>query len=463
MTKDLLQLAGVSVQQIRQLQNELDPIRRQRLDSLGFEVGILESVNGSIHAGAGNYWASLPSGLDDNGFATYTPPFKVRGGTSQLWETRGHPILIRTAYDGRKEVFGTDAPTFEAAGGNMRVFNLLRPEESLVYLNNVARLQCRSLSNTNTTSTLVNVQRLWYEDNYGNINRWEGTDLLADKPDLAEHIPDADKHRIVVVFLRTIDNTLQVTASTTIRDLDDPIVNPDDYQECFDQRDAETVPIQAYELKNAETSVSIDSLDIDLRQFINMPPVLGFPNPADKQWILREGQQLTLHNGQEFTAGFEILGDLEIIGEPVVTTYSGHMYQDDAATVVTISGMSTDVIVDGYSLRSTRNMGWQNTQEYVITKAGEYDIEWSLSFQMVAGANQEIEAAIGVNGTRDPAASSHRKIGTATDTGSMSGLDTVILAVGDLVQLMVRNETSTNNVIVEHSQVRIKKTETKVG
>ncbi|MCK5019032.1 MAG: hypothetical protein KAS32_18370, partial [Candidatus Peribacteraceae bacterium] len=132
----------------------------------------------------------------------------------------------------------------------------------------------------------------------------------------------------------------------------------------------------------------------------------------------------------------------------------GAMYQHDVGTVVTIPGANTDVIVDGFTTGLVSDMTFQNTQELKIATAGIYRTSWQLSFT-TATQNREIEGGIAVNGVVDVSTTAHRKIGTASDTGSMSGVGTLSLAVDDLVQLMVRNETDGANVNAEHANVTV--------
>lgn len=342
MSKDLLQMIGVDVRAVRQIQNRLDPIRRRRLDSLGFEVGILEAVNGSVHAGGSYYWAAVPSGLDDNGFARYSAPFMVRASSagSPVLETRGHPILIRKAYDGVKEIVGTDAPTFESAGGNIKYFNVIRPENALIYLNNVVRLQSRPISNTQTSSTLVNVQRSWYDDDHGFLQRYKGTDLLAEKLDLASYIPAADKHQLTIVLLKTFDNTLQVVQGVE-RDLDDPMVVPDDYQDALKNRDPETIPIQAYLLRNNESYIDITSLDIDLRQFINVPRLVGFPGDSTLKIRIRANYRQLSYGRFEEVQRVEVYGGLRVLATAAgeVTISGGGGGEANTASNVGVGGV----------------------------------------------------------------------------------------------------------------------------
>ncbi|MCK5016008.1 MAG: hypothetical protein KAS32_02960 [Candidatus Peribacteraceae bacterium] len=136
----------------------------------------------------------------------------------------------------------------------------------------------------------------------------------------------------------------------------------------------------------------------------------------------------------------------------------GNMWNHDTATTVTISATNTPTQVpSGYTVGQLNLTTFQNAREIVVTKAGIYDVVWDISFT-AASANQEIEGSIMVNGTSiGPTAggTAHRRISTATDTGSMGGTTTLDLAANDIISLAVTNETSTANVIVEHSNMKI--------
>jgi len=84
-----------------------------------------------------------------------------------------------------------------------------------------------------------------------------------------------------------------------------------------------------------------------------------------------------------------------------------------------------------------------------VTYAGFYIVTWSISFT-TQNANQEIEGGIMVNGAAVGSGQGHRRIGTATDTGSMSGSGLVDLSANDQISLFVENQSGTSNVIVEH-------------
>ena len=133
----------------------------------------------------------------------------------------------------------------------------------------------------------------------------------------------------------------------------------------------------------------------------------------------------------------------------------GSMYNHDTPTIVTISATDTPIrIPSGFVQGRSKNATFQNAREFVVSKAGYYDIDWSISFTTVS-ANQEIEGFVMVNNAINIQATAHRRISTATDTGAMGGTCSILLAVNDVIALGVLNETSTSNIIIEHANMKL--------
>ena len=242
--KNLLQQPRLNLDEVRRLQTNLSPIRRATLHEKSETIGVLTTVDGQFTIDSNWYWVRFPAGLGADGLSLYSAPIPVHapsnGFEPKEWD--GFPVTCGVGTDGQLEINGVDAPTFIESGGSMRLLVDSRPENKFVIFRDIVPFQSRPLGTVSNPSTLVQVRKLWYDDEYGNINRWEGTELAADKVDLVSYIPAAGKHRIVVLFYDSVNDSIVVTASTTIRDLDDPIQKPADYQECFDQRPAESMP-----------------------------------------------------------------------------------------------------------------------------------------------------------------------------------------------------------------------------
>lgn len=174
------------------------------------------------------------------------------------------------------------------------------------------------------------------------------------------------------------------------------------------------------------------------------------------------------HEWSEVPANLDDLGDVNAASPSVGDTLYwggsewlaggirswGSMYQDDVATVITVSATNTDYIVTGMSQGVLNGMTLDNGRELTIVTPGVYKVDWSISIRC-ASANQEIEGAVGVNGTREPATSAHVKILTGSDDINMGGTGLLELSGSDLVQIVVRNETSTANITVDHANLSL--------
>ena len=131
----------------------------------------------------------------------------------------------------------------------------------------------------------------------------------------------------------------------------------------------------------------------------------------------------------------------------------GNMGQDNIPTTVTINTAGVAEIVDGMSGGESNLITFQNAQELKVTKAGRYFITWAASFNMASGSGQEIEGGIGKGGVVQALGSAHRTIGTGNDTGSICGTAILDLAADDLITIMVTNESTTVNIVIEHASL----------
>jgi hypothetical protein len=132
-----------------------------------------------------------------------------------------------------------------------------------------------------------------------------------------------------------------------------------------------------------------------------------------------------------------------------------HMYQIDSGTTVTIAAANTWVQVDGFSCGVETNLDCDVTSDDItVDKAGDYEVNWSISFSRAAGATIDAEGGIGVNGTVDTSTTSHRTI-TSNSVGSFGAVTVLALAASDTVELMMVNETDTNNFTIDHAHVTV--------
>ena len=163
---------------------------------------------------------------------------------------------------------------------------------------------------------------------------------------------------------------------------------------------------------------------------------------------MRKGSKAKLWNT-------EIRGDSYWMGDGSGVPY-GSMYNDNIDTTVTIVSSGVAVrIPSGFTQGQVNLATFGNSREITVTKAGRYKIDWSISFNMAAGANHEIEGRIGINGSAIAQGSEHRFIGTRTDTGNMGGRAILDLAASAVVSLMMENDTNTEDIVVDHANLTL--------
>lgn len=150
----------------------------------------------------------------------------------------------------------------------------------------------------------------------------------------------------------------------------------------------------------------------------------------------------------------EINGDLDFTDSGSGLIYGG-MGQHDGVTTVTITAANTFATTTGMSGSLFNNVTFQNSQELLIAVDGVYNINWDLSYEL-NGSNEEIEGAVGINGVAQLTfATAHRHISSANDIGAMGPGNFFALTAGDVISLMVTNETNTSDVIVDHANLTI--------
>jgi hypothetical protein len=284
-------------------------LRRGILRKRETRIAILGDGNGTIRVPGkiSTVYIRLPGSMDANTDTSFTNLTTCKTGTASYPFYEGARVEVGFNRYDELSIIGADTRDMESAGIDSSILNSILPDKAFLYLRNVVRLMSRPVGQSGNTSTLVNVQSLIYHDNYGNLLHYAGTQKQSDKVDLASYIPTAGNHRIAVLFLRPVLQTIQVGTSTT--QAMTSALDITDYQEAFVGRDPETIPIQAYVLANAAGSIDIRDLGEDLRQFLNMPHAWGFPNPVDQNEIVRSGRTVTHAGDLVTTADLIIDGD----------------------------------------------------------------------------------------------------------------------------------------------------------
>lgn len=270
---------------------------------LGDENGVVD-VQGTLD----KVYVRYAEGVDANGLTVYSQPQIVSAGVEGNYLTAaGRGVRVGLDDYGELAVMRSDSRDITASGTSIRVLNQARPETKFVSLGQISLLMTRPVGNASNPSFLVNVQQLWY-DHYNGIQKWRGTEILTDKVDLELFVPSAGNQCVVTLFLDTYDNSIQVTASTT-QTIDTPI-DKTDYDECFIQRNAETIPIGSYVLADAQAFIDSKSIALDMRQLINVPIPLGSPSLITTRQRIRTGYTLVIDEVD--ISG--INGELDILG-----------------------------------------------------------------------------------------------------------------------------------------------------
>lgn len=138
----------------------------------------------------------------------------------------------------------------------------------------------------------------------------------------------------------------------------------------------------------------------------------------------------------------------------------GSMSGYEMAETVTVTLQDTFYEI-GAGLAAVRSNGltFQNAKEYKVVSAGVYSIDWSISFHTASGTNQQVRGAPMLNGAADTTGAGERKVTTASDVGNMGGCTEIDCAVDDLISLCVANFTDTQNIVIDHCNMKIRMVE----
>lgn len=273
---------------------------------------VLGNETNNPYAEFGMYWVRRKANADPNDLATTGAPFRVRAGSAIIVPRGGRVVWVERGKDTHLTVTGYDHDDLVAAGIDPRGAQPNDPYREWIRFKQIQNFRALPLATTDGDSMKVQVRQLAYYDGDGNLVLYHGTNA-AIHIDLTDYTPADGLQRYVVLWLRTYNpfglEPIQVTVSTPIDSIDEDL-SFEDMQECADQADYDAIPIQSFRLANGQTTLKlVDTVDFDLRQFINMPHVFGFPNPVARHLILRGDRQ------QLFTGSLTVTGDLTVEGE----------------------------------------------------------------------------------------------------------------------------------------------------
>src|SRR5688572_12585101 len=261
---------------------------------------ILGNETGQVYTPEqGYYWVRRFDRADVNGNSTPGTPFRVRSGAALVIPRGGRQVWVGTGLDGHLTVLGFVHEDLVAPDVNIdpRSAQPNDPYRQWLRLKQIQNFRALPLATGNTDSMKVQVRQIFYYTETGDLVRYNGTNAST-HIDLTDYVPADGLQRYVVLWLRTYNpnalDDIQVTVSTPIDSID-AALSFADLQECADQSDADAIPIQAFRLANAQTSLTLnDTTDEDLRQFFNMPQVYGFPNVIPRQYRIHENHSVLM-------------------------------------------------------------------------------------------------------------------------------------------------------------------------
>ena len=287
---------------------------------------ILGDEADNIYAGDGYYWVRPYGQANEQNFATPGNAYRVRCGSALIQPRAGRVVWIGYGLDNRLTVLGFDHDDYVAAGQNPALLQPADPYRQWIRFKDIQNFRALPIGTTASPSMKVSVRQLFYYTPEGEMVRWNGTNA-ATHIDLTAYVPGADLQRYAVLWLRTYNpnalSDIQVTVSTSISSID-AVLSFTDLNECAQSSDPDTVPIQAFRLANAQTALKLDdAIDVDWRQFINMPQVFGFPNTVSRAYRIHE--------------------DWSVVAPSAVTVEDGGIVQiQDNALLVVLSEQECD-------------------------------------------------------------------------------------------------------------------------
>lgn len=140
---------------------------------------------------------------------------------------------------------------------------------------------------------------------------------------------------------------------------------------------------------------------------------------------------------------------------PAMVRY-GHMFAHNATGTVVIAAANTFYAVSGgLHAGLLDKFTFSNAMHLKPSLAGRYYIDWSMSIESVLSTNQEMEAAIMINGIGQTGSSNHEQVVAAGVPRSISGNMIADVAANSIVGLAVSNHTGANNLLVSHANMSI--------
>lgn len=182
---------------------------------------------------------------------------------------------------------------------------------------------------------------------------------------------------------------------------------------------------------------------------------------SDKLYIDNSDTATPLIYGDFVTNVLTFNGDTNITGDSYFTGSGsgfpfGSMYNDNADFTVVISGAGVDTEVDGGFTTGELNLTTFPDDHYiVVSKAGRYKIDYSMSLLTASVANKTIEGFIMIDGTRQAPGTSHAEVspGGSNRPETVSGTAIINLTANQQISLGIHNHDDGTDVVVNHGSL----------
>lgn len=141
------------------------------------------------------------------------------------------------------------------------------------------------------------------------------------------------------------------------------------------------------------------------------------------------------------------------IARPAATQY-GEMYITAGAVARAFAVSNTFYIVTGMTQLAAYTLGFTfAANQFTCVDPGVYKVDWSLSFASGSATADIITGAPAVNGTATTAGWASRSCSNGSANGCVAGVTTVTLAVGQTIELQVKNETDTDSITIRQASL----------
>jgi hypothetical protein len=262
--------------------------------------GVTGDDNGNIYAAASRYYVRFPQGTDANGLTVYGAPRPVRyDGTGGIIAHADVEVLVRKdPYDGIETITRVVPDWWQRVNIDSRVTNPGEPVSKWWDSPNFIRWLNRPTgSSSGSAATKVTTrENPFYWNDAQDWAIFSGT-MPADQLDLDSFIPATDTHRLVITYFDVLAGSVAAVGSTA--QALTSALDLSDYLECRALLPHnECVPLTAYKLADDQSAIDKNAVYEELRSWIALPAVLGFPNPiaSGTNWLLRDTHQQLCFN-----------------------------------------------------------------------------------------------------------------------------------------------------------------------